>query len=418
MSLVASLMQSSGGLVDTSKYDQMFTNVNEGFLDNCFLQLTSDIYAVDEAYLTADIIGSVKVIREGADPAALMESMLSSAIDKLKAAWTKFLAGIKAFFNKVVDFFKSLVLSGKKFVKEFGDQISSKAKSNPNWEWNGYSYNVEAGNKATDTHKKNCDDMIGDVLGKFSINDAAQLAGSNLVDAVTQERVSGGFITRIPALNAVKEKIDKIEISEVKDDLREAYRGGDTSKSKQSLGGENGAKKMMDFISTAKGAVSTFQSEKRTFETQCNNVIGKLDKFGRSNKNGDDAPDSKIYKYASEASALLKSIMNVRKSVCDVQIAMYREICRAYTGALKMFLNFGKSKAVSDSTIIEADDIDVEDMDDIEVDEAAIDGADEPEGDTKDIGIVKEGCGKKCAAEEGCKGDDDEDPLEEAMRYL
>ena len=56
-------------------------------------------------------------------------------------------------------------------------------------------------------------------------------------------------------------------------------------------------------------------------------------------------------------------------------------------------------------------------MDD--VDEAAIAGADEPEGDTDDIGLVKEGCGKKCATEEGCKsGDDDEDPLAEAMMYL
>ena len=132
----------------------MFTNVNEWFLDTCFLQLTSDIYAVDEAYAMADIVGSVKVVKEGADPAVLMEAMLSSAIDKLKAAWTKFLAGIKAFFKKVVDFFKSLVLTGKKFVKEFGSQISTKARNNPNWEWNGYAYDIDGVEKVADKHKK------------------------------------------------------------------------------------------------------------------------------------------------------------------------------------------------------------------------------------------------------------------------
>lgn len=75
-----------------------------------------------------------------------------------------------------------------------------------------------------------------------------------------------------------------------------------------------------------------------------------------------------------------------------------------------MFLNFGKNKKVNESVAFESDDMDVEDMDfdDMDVEEAAVDGADEPEGDTDDIGLVKEG--KNC----GC----DDDTVTEAMTWL
>ena len=106
--------------------------------------------------------------------------------------------------------------------------------------------------------------------------------------------------------------------------------------------------------------------------------------------------------------------MNLYKVPCNAKIAAYKEVNRKYNGVLKMFLNFGK---VSEGVLFEGDDeFDPEDMADVELDEAAIAGADEPEGDTNDIGIVKEGCGKKCATEEGCSSD--KDPLEEAMMYL
>lgn len=417
MSLVASLMQTAnGGLIDTSNYDQLFEHASDNFIDEVMMQFVQELYTIDEAYMTADIIGSTKVITEGADPHALMESMLASGIEKIKAAWNKFLAGIKAFFNKVIDFFKSLVMSGKKFVKEFGDKLKDKAKGNPDWEWNGFDYNIGAGDGKVTSYLSTVDSKFNDLLGGMTVDAAASAAGSEI-----GKRAGDGkdHEKNIPNREDTKDELLKKlgqtdDTSGLKSDLYEIYRGGD-SKSKQKLGGASGVDKMMKFITSSVDQVSEFTKQKRTFENQASNVINKLDAYSR--QSGKTDAETNLYKYVSGVSAALNACVEIRKTIMDVRINVYKEAARAYTGALKMFLNFGgkKPKDVGESWMFEGDteDVDVEDdLDEVDVDEAAIDGADEPEGDTGDIGIVKEG--KTCDG----KDCDSDDPLEEAMRYL
>ena len=89
MSLVASLLEGvqAANTIDTSALEAKIDFVGDDFMESASVELMADINAVNEAYLTADIIGSVKVITEGADPAVLMENIVTSAIGRLKGAW-------------------------------------------------------------------------------------------------------------------------------------------------------------------------------------------------------------------------------------------------------------------------------------------------------------------------------------------
>lgn len=412
MSLVSNLMQSGmNSVIDTSDIQIDQNSVHEGFLDDAIVELCQGIYAVNEAYLTADIIGSCKVVTEGADPEVLLESMISSGIEKLKGVWRKFLAAIRAFFDKVVTLFKSLILSNTKFTKEFGPKLIEKAKTAKDFKYKGYEYAMTAGDNKVKSAQSAISAKIETMIGKI-----ADAASTNTEDLLGKLNLAKKDSNMTPAdiAEAVVKSIDSSceNSSDLKDAIIKAYRGDADSPSEQTLSGVAGVKAMISFIEKAGDIISSVKKDRDDFEKKVSAIIKKLDVLG--GKKGETKKEQTAYSNASKISSFLTALMNLYKVPCNAKIAAYKEVNRKYNGVLKMFLNFGK---VSEGALFEGDDeFDPEDMADVELDEAAIAGADEPEGDTNDIGIVKEGCGKKCATEEGCSSD--KDPLEEAMMYL
>lgn len=412
MSLVSNLMQSGmNSVIDTSDIQIDQASVHEGFLDEAVVELCQGIYSVNEAYLTADIIGSCKVVTEGADPEVLLESMISSGIEKLKGVWRKFLAAIRAFFDKVVTLFKSLILSNTKFTKEFGSKLIEKAKTAKDFKYKGYDYAMASGDNAVTNAQSAISKKIDSFIGKI---DTA--ATTNTEDLLKSLSLKGDAANMSPSdiSEAVIKSIDSSysNSGDLRDGIVKAYRGDADSPSEQTLSGVSAVKAMIKFIEGAGDAISKVKKDRDDFEKKVSAIIKKLDTLG--SKKGETKKEQTAYSNASKISSFLTALMNLYKVPCNAKIAAYKEVNRKYNGVLKMFLNFGK---VSEGALFEGDDeFDPEDMADVELDEAAIAGADEPEGDTNDIGIVKEGCGKKCATEEGCSSD--KDPLEEAMMYL
>ena len=97
MSLVSTLLQTSSAPdYDTSAIQEGFGYIGDDFLTEAVVNLTSEIYAINETYLTADIVGTCKVLTEGADANVLMENIITTGVAKLKAAWEKFLASVRA----------------------------------------------------------------------------------------------------------------------------------------------------------------------------------------------------------------------------------------------------------------------------------------------------------------------------------
>lgn len=413
MSLVRNLMQSSGlGMVDVSDIEKSFGEVHEGFLDDTFAQMMTSIYEVDEAYLTADIIGTCKVVTEGGDPAAIMEGMVSSGIDKLVGIWKKALAKIKAFFAKVIQLVKSMVLNGKKFVDEYGPKIKERARSTKNFSvpYKGYKYNIKAGDSLVDGYKNHINDVLSQSVK--GLDSAGTLTAAQIMDKIGVKSEKD----RISASELLEKTISEMcsgctTMAEVQDKIRETYRSGATSTDDHKVGaGDIDA--MLDYVANAKGTIEKLNKDKKAQESLCSNVIIKL----MSIQKPKDGENGDKYATASTISQGMTILLAAYGIIINCNVSIVKEISRSYTGILRKALNASDKKLAAESTLFEGDDEDVE-IDDIELDEAAIAGADEPEGDTDDIGIVREGCGKKCVTDEGC-GSDDEDPLAEAMMYL
>ena len=415
MSLVRNLMQSSTqGMIDTSDIENSFGVIHEGFLDDACVELTAGILAVNEAYYTADIIGSCRVVTEGADATVVMENIIKSGITKLVDLWRRFLAKIRAFFEKAIQLAKSMVLTGKKFVDAFGAKIRSRVNSISNFamKYNGYAYDVAAGAKLAEDYRKVIDADMNEVVKGLDAagTDTTENIMSRIGVKDAKERVSGS-----EHLDAVIRKCDAqaASISDLRDNVKAKYRGGENDPDEHTLkAGEVGA--MLDYVAKFKTTVDDLTRQKKHMEDLCSNVIRKLQNLQKDTKKETDDK----YETASAISSWLSSLLTAYRTISSVDIAMTKEAAAGYTRVLRKVLNASDKKLTESAYAFEGEDaldVELDDMDD--VDEAAIDGADDPEGDTDDIGLVKEGCGKKCATEEGCKSDD-EDPLAEAMMYL
>ena len=432
MSLVRNLMQSGQDMVDVSDIEKSFGEVHEGFFDDTFAQMLTAIYEVDEAYLTADIIGTCRVVTEGGDPTAIMESMISSGINKLIEIWKKALAKVKAFFAKVIQFVKSMVLTGKKFVDEFGPKIKERVRSTKNFSvpYKGYKYNIKSGESLVNGYKDHVNKVLTDELK--GLDSAGTLTAAQIMAKIGVKSEKD----RVSATDLLEKTISEMcsgctTVTEIQDKIRETYRNGDTATDNHTAvaGDIDG---MLDYVASAKGTIEKLNKDKKNQECLCNNLIRKLQSI---QKPKDDENKDK-YETASTLSQGMTVLLNLYKSIINCDINMVKEISKSYTGILRKALNASDKKITAESTLFEGDDdIDMDMDDDIEIDESAIAGADEPEGDDSDIGVVREGCGKKCATTEGCKKPTEEacgkksaateggcgtdvDPLEEAMMYL
>lgn len=391
MSLVSSLLSSSGAYADvnTSAIEARFGAVTEDFLENASSELMMDIAAVNEAYLTADIIGSVKVITEGADPEVLLENIVTSAAERIKGAWNKFLAAVRKFFDKVITFFKSMVLTGEKFVKELGGKIRDKINSIGKYEYTGYLYDESKGNAMYDSAKSSIEKEITKYFQGFdSLTAIRDVNGADLKIQNLTEDDDASTIVEKAAGDAVS---GATYAGDIKAEILDKYRG---EKEAHTIGSTE-VGKMLDVVKGAKKAIDAAKNDKKKMEDTIIKIINKCDKIGNNIK--DDKEKEKVITKAGKLSTILNGLLNLYRGAADAKITYYKESNRHYLGVLRKLLNFGKKATTESATLFEGDDVDPDDAGDIDEDdidfEAAIAGADEVEGDTSDIGLVKESYG-------------------------
>ena len=429
MSLVSTLMSGvTESALNLGEFDYSSEASMESYwLDAACESLVSDIYSVDRAYLTADVIGEVKTVTEGADPQVLLEGMIATGIEKIKNAFRKFLAKIKEWAAKVKRFFKIIFLKGKDFVKEFGKEI--RTKSVKGFKYKGYIYDIEGGNTAVDNIKDTVDGEINRLLSatdddatraNYTDGDAAQQLTK--LNSITDDQNASDWQDKLCKDAASSASLGSAsDLSELMENLTEKYHGGDSDKQEVEdfEGKDNDPSDMLSFIESSDKSIKQVENDEKKFEKEINGIIKHLDKLAATSKK--DRADIKdedgnaigdaAYKAASKVSGYLSTALTVQKSAVDKKVAIYKEAAGAYTTILKSFLRYKPAKESYD--FADADSIIAltEAGDAVEPDVSAEDdGAEDP--NAKDD--------KKTADTEGCKKGTTEGAalFESAYKYL
>lgn len=355
------------GSVDLGNFDFSASAVEESsYVASAIAGLFTDIMEAEQSYKVADVVGAATIVRESrsgnaVDAVAIQEGIVKSGIERLKTAFQKFIAKIKEYYHRVINWFKAMFSNAENFVKNFGDMIKKKAGKVKDFHYTGYKYTIEKGDSNCDSIKNAVDKKIDSLAG--AIGDLKSKSKAEFYDyvktSVFGSKYGGAFkddSDRASSSDVVEEFISKeisavkaSDISELREELIDSYRDGDKEKVDIKDFEGNSVDKMLKFLKESSKTISKFETEVKKYENNVNKVIQKLN--GLTAKDGDDKGDE-IVNCASYVSGLVSAFLNLYKVPCDVRISIYKTISSEWLGALKKFYNF-KGNAVKESTVVE-----------------------------------------------------------------
>ena len=396
---------------DMSDYDYSDHILAESsFMSSAQATLFTDIMEAEQEYMVGDVIGAATAIRESmnggeVDPKAIFEGVLKNGIAKLRTAFQKFIAKIREYYKKVINWFKAMTSNGEDFVKNFGDTLKKKAAKNKDFKYTGYKYVL-----STDA---TCDKIAGDI-------DAKILSYIQIYDSVDKAMSTKEFVASIKgkldsnfdadSKPSTTEEVEAFlaskkydDVADLRKSLTEAYRDGDDKKGEIKGFEANGINEMLTYLKTSKKVISDFEKQLSKYEDNVKKIISKLSKF--ESEDGDPNA-SNLMANVSWISSMVSAFLNVYKVPCEVKIAMHKEIAKEWLGVLKRFYNY---KGVKES----ADEIfDAEAYAMLE-NSVILEGDDESADDTEDE--VSEG--KDCKDTEECTESAIASILEQASKF-
>lgn len=351
----------NAGSADTDlygSYDFSASAIAESsYMTSACATLFSNIMEAEQGFMVSDVVGAATVIREQRagneiDQVAVYEGIIQSGIEKLKSAFQKFIAKVKEYYKKVIDWFKAMFANAETFAKQYGDMLKKKAQKVKDFHYTGFKYTITNGDKKADAFGEAVKSKMNDLIGKdYDIAKTAKtkqefhemLRSSGTLAADFKEDDKPTSTEEIEKF--ISSKSSSSDISDLRTELIEEYQDGDSSKSDIKDFEANSVDEMVKFLKDSNNKTTKWESQLKTYEEKVGKVIQKLNSFMA--KDGEAGGDN-LVSNASYISSLMSAYLNLYKVPCEVKIGMYKAISRDWLGVLKKFYNF-KGNAVKES---------------------------------------------------------------------
>lgn len=329
------------------------------FTDNAICELTMELFHVAECADIAGVVGGYAVQEGTAQAEVLLENIIKTSYNKMKEAFKKFGAKMKAFFEQVRKVLKSIFMKGKDFVKEYKTELTKKDKKG--FKYEGYKYEIEKGTAAADKMfgeaSRSVDTMLYVIMGNSTSyknllddEDAFKDALSKVVAG--QIKTNDNFADEFAKTMAKAGSLSGVsDITELKQELVSLYRGGDSKETVEEFEGISVAD-MCSFVESADKKITEFNNAEKEFDTAINKIIKVID--GLDGKTGETDEQTAAYKLMNKISSKLTTLLNSAKAPLDVKVAMYKEAASQYESVLKSFLRYrGFRGPVKESAALE-----------------------------------------------------------------
>lgn len=347
-------------------FDFSATAVAESeYMGEACAELFSGIMEADHHYMVADVVATATIIHENAnggnvDVQAVSEGIIKDGVARLVAAFKKFIAKIKEFYKRVIDWFKAMFSKSSDFVSKFGSKMKDKAKKVKGFEYKGFKYKIAAGDTAAEGFAAEVKKlMVGTV-------DGIDFAKEGITKDELSERLRNkGVITgkfddeKAPSTTDAVEKVISSKgpngasnAAELREELVKKYTDDETAKVVIKDFEGNSVDSMLAFLKDANTKISKFQGQLKSFESSTDSIIKKLNGIKAAD---DSKEESAIVSNASYISSFMSAYLNLYRIPCDVQISMYKTISKEWLGAMKGFYNYKGNKPVKESVELDLD---------------------------------------------------------------
>lgn len=383
MANLASLLMEGVGFesssMDMGNYDYSDCVVEEtSYVDSAMATLFTDIMEAEQSFMVADVVGAATVIRESrlgnnVDVGAVMEGVFGNALEKIKNGFKKFIAKIKEFYHKVINWFKAMFSNAENFVKNFGTELSK--KSAKGFKYSGFKYNEKAGDDRVKAIHDKVSTKINKLAGDFDVV-ASPKTGTEFKNAIKgdlsadfKEDDNQSVADEIEAF--LKGDFSYSSQEEMRKEIIKLYHGGDTEKGTINNFEANSVATMLTFLKSSKNVISKLNDDLKSYDSKVKTVINQLNKL---DKLDDDASkNSAMLQNATWLASRITAYLNLYEACANVRINMKKEMSRSWLGVLKKFYNFRPAKesaevfdpelyaTLENSVLFESDDEDDDD---------------------------------------------------------
>lgn len=308
--------------------------------DAILYEAAEEFYKINAGLYVADIMIESAVL-EGANESVLIEGAVGNVIEKIKNAFKKLWAKIKAWFGQVKRFFKILFMNGKKFVNEFKIEINH--KEGKGFTYNGWVWDID---KATDKAKE----KIGliDKLYNGVVSDIKK-ATDELKDSRSK------YITSIKDnydYDSITEFLDKemgnVELGDFLKDLEETAHGGTSKEEVENFDQGMSKDGMMNYIVGNGKAIKEIEDADKEVDKNFKNIINALNSAEKSylsaTKSNTDNNASVIGSVVSKLSAVGRAALTRNQSINSRLIELMKQCAKDYESILKAFLRYKPKK--------------------------------------------------------------------------
>lgn len=360
--LASAIMEGAGfgslSNIDMGNYDYSDSILAESsFINSAMATLYTDIVEAEQSYMVSDVVTAATYIREvsngnSIDGYALLEASVGGAIEKIKNAFKKFIAKVKEYYRKVIDWFKAMFANGEKFVNQFGDKIKEKARNyGKKFSYEGFKYTYDTGKNKAKQVKDKVRSIVNEKLDGYNVagdfdKDTFKAKIAPTLAGDFDEDKAGSSSEVVDEIIEKQLKFD--DTADMRKELAKAFR--DDSEKKVTITGfeGNSVDIMLKFIKDESSKINTVEKDLNTYETAVKKVIKQLDKVEnwKDEGEGDDVEKSNTAKVnnASWLSSIITGLLNTYKVPCEVEIQAIKDISKDWLGALKKFYNYRPAK--------------------------------------------------------------------------
>lgn len=357
--LASAIMEGAGfgslSNIDMGNYDYSDSILAESsFINSAMATLYTDVIEAEQSYMVSDVVTAATYLREASngnniDGQALLEASVGGAIEKIKNAFKKFIAKVKEYYRKVIDWFKAMFANGEKFVDQFGDKIKEKSrKYGKKFSYEGWKYTFSPGKAAVDKAKKAIEAKIRNQIDNYDfVTDFDKDAFKAKISATLDSKFDEDKVT--PASEVVDDFIEKTlkfdDAADMRKELTKAFRDDSDKKVKITNFEGNSVDQMLKFIKDESTTINNLENDLTKYENNVKKVIKQLDKVENWKEDGEgkDTNDARANN-ASWLSSIVTGLLNTYKIPCEVEIQMTKDAAKDWLGALKKFYNYRPAK--------------------------------------------------------------------------
>lgn len=306
------------------EYPQYAMNGSDAEFDSIMTESYKDAYKLEAGMYVADVMMEEQVLTEGASAEVLLEAFGGNFFSKVKEMFKKLWAKLKSWYDAFIKNVKLIFLSGKKFIKEFKNELNR--KTNKGYTYKSYDY------KNTMSQIKAIDEKMGTVVEGIITEYSIQ---KNLVGPISEKVKSEN-------LSDTKEAICESIISgcvtpeELVSEMNEMVFGDGNKTEFEDF--ENLSKaEMIDIVETTDKDLAKLESEVKKAETRFNRIIKDTESAEKTFKDGDGEKGMAIVHNNVE---MLRFGVTIMSTVTKQWAVIGKRIAQDCEAVLKGYLRF------------------------------------------------------------------------------